>query len=211
MKTFQNLYIALNGYDIESLIEQLTKSCGRNWKRAVDREKNAKYFGEKAFAFEYIEKSALPNAGLTLFEKEPGVWYVPNIVPIESGQLSVDEYNKLLIDFKEALVDSAVQNTSIKVELTKDQVFLEDILGNEAVDALKRFSSGANKSTGHAHPCDEERWFEFLLIAQKIEKKQVSEVLEATLKEQGWSEEWAHELACEFEYSEKLLDFANGA
>lgn len=210
MKTFQNLFIDLNGYDIEKFVDLLTKNCGKNWKRAVAREENARYFNEQAFAFDYIGENELQNAGLTLFEKEPSVWYVPNIVPIVSGQLSIDEYNKLLIDFKETLVDSAVQNTSIKVELTKDQVFLEDILGKEAVDALKRFSSGANKSTGHAHPCDEERWFEFLLSAQKIEKKQVSEVLEATLKEQGWSEEWAHELACEFEYSEKLLDFANG-
>ena len=28
MKIFQNLYIVLNGYDIESLIDQLTRSCG---------------------------------------------------------------------------------------------------------------------------------------------------------------------------------------
>lgn len=211
MKTFQNLYIDLNGYDIESFIAQLTKNCGSNWKRAVEREENAKYFGEKAFAFEYVGENGLPNAGLTLFEKDQGVWYVPNIVPIESGQLSIDEYNKLLINFKESLVDPAVQDTAIKVELTKDQVFLEDIVGKKAADALKRFSSAANKSTGHSHPRDEERWFEFLLVTQKSKKELSFDVLEAILIEQGWSEEWAHDLACEFEYSEKLLDFANGA
>lgn len=211
MKTFQNLFIDLNGYDIESFIEQVTKSCGRNWKRAFDREENAKYFNEKAFAFEYIGENSLPNAGLTLFEKNPGVWYVPNIVPIESGQLSIDEYNKLLIDFKESLVSPAVQNTPIKVELTKDQVFLEDIVGKDAADALKRFSSGANKSTGHSHPCDKRRWFEFLLAAQKSGKELYSDVLEATLIEQGWSEEWAHDLALEFEHDQDLLDYANGA
>lgn len=211
MKTFQNLFIDLNGYDIESFIEQVTKSCGRNWKRAFDREENAKYFNEMAFAFEHIGENGLPNAGLTLFEKDPGVWYVPNIVAIESGQLSIDEYNKLLIDFKESLVGPAVQDKHIKVELTKDQVFLEDIVGKEAADALKRFSSAANKSTGHTHPRDEERWFEFLLAAKKSGKEPYSDVLEAILIEQGWSEEWAHDLACEFEYSEKLLDFANGA
>jgi len=211
MKTFQNLYIVLNGHDIENFIEQITKNCGRSWKRAFEREENAKYFNEKAFAFEYTGENGLPNAGLTLFEKDPGVWYVPNIVPIESGQLSIDEYNKILIDFKSSLVDPAVQNTAIKVELTKDQVFLEDIVGKEAADALKRFSSAANKSTGHSHPRDEERWFEFLLVTQKSKKELSFDVLEATLIEQGWSEEWAHDLACEFEYSEKLLDFANGA
>jgi len=53
MKTFQNLFIDLNGYDIEKFVDLLTKNCGKNWKRAFDREENAKYFHEKAFAFEY--------------------------------------------------------------------------------------------------------------------------------------------------------------
>jgi hypothetical protein len=211
MKIFQNLYIDLNGYDIDSFIGQLTKNCGEKWKRAFEREENAKYFNEKAFAFEFIGKNGLPNAGLTLFEKDQGVWYVPNIVPIKFGQLSIDEYNELLIDFKSSLVEPAVQNTPIDVELTKDQVFLVDIVGKEAAEALKRFSSLANKSTGHSHPCDEKRWFEFLLATLKSEKEPSFDLLKATLMEQGWSEEWAHDLACEFEYSEKLLDFAKEA
>ncbi|MCX7067949.1 MAG: hypothetical protein NTW85_09695 [Methylococcales bacterium] len=210
MKIFQNLYIDLNGHDIDSFIEQLTKNCGKNWKRAFEREENARYFNEKAFSFEYIGGNSLPNAGLTLFENEKGIWYVPNIIPIEIGELSVDEYNKLLIDFKISLVEPAIQNTSINVELTKDQVFLEDVVGKEATEALKRFSKLANKSTGYSHGCDEKRWFEFLLAAQKSGKQLYSDILEATLREQGWSEEWAHKLASQFEYGEKLLDFVSG-
>ncbi len=211
MKIFQNLYINLNGYDIDVFIEQLTKNCGGNWKRSFEREENAKYFGEKAFCFECLGENGLQNAGLTLFENDKGIWYVPNIIPISSNQLSIDEYNKILFDFKRFLVDPAVQNTSIKIELTKSEVFFEDIAGKEAADALKRFSFAANKSTGHSHPCDEERWFTFLLAAQKSKKELSSNILEATLIEQGWSEEWAHDLALEFEYSEKLLDFAREA
>lgn len=211
MKIFQDLFINLNGYDIDCFIEQLTKNCGSNWKRAFEREENARYFGEKAFAFEYIGGSGLPNAGLTLFENDKGIWYVPNIVPIESGQLSIDEYNRLLIDFKLALIDPVALTTPVSVDLTVDQIFLEDIVGKKAADALERFSTLANKSTVHSHPRDEERWFEFLLAAQKSEKELSSEVLEATLIEQGWSKECAYKLACEFEYSEKLLDFAKVA
>ncbi|SJM89456.1 conserved hypothetical protein [Crenothrix polyspora] len=210
MKTFQNLYIDLNGYVLDTFIEQLTKNCGKSWKRAFEREENARYFNEKAFAFEYIGGNGLPNAGLTLFEKEPSIWYVPNIVPIESGQLNVDEYNKILVDFKASLVDSAIQNTSIKVELTKDQVFLEDIVGKEAADALKRFSVAANKSSGNSHPCDKKRWFEFLVLAQKSGKNLYPNILESTLIEQGWSGEWAHDLALEFEHDQELLDFVSG-
>jgi hypothetical protein len=210
MKTFQDVYIHLNGHDIETFIEQLTINCGKNWKRAFEREENAKYFNEKAFAFEYIGENSLPNAGLSLFEKEKGIWSVPNIIPIESSQLNVDEYNKILIDFKDSLVDPAIQNTSISVELTKDQIFLEDVVGKEAADALKRFSRLANKSTGYSHGCDEDRWFEFLLAAKKSGKQRSSDILEVTLIEQGWSEEWARKLASQFEYGERLLDFVSG-
>lgn len=216
MKTFQNLYIDLNGYDIDSFIEQLTKNCGKNWKRAFEREENAKYFNEKAFSFEYIGGNGLPNAGLTLFENEKGIWYIPNIIPIEIRELSVDEYNKLLIDFKTSLVEPAIQNTSINFELTKDEIFLENIVGKEAADALKRFSSLANKSTGNSHPCDKKRWFEFLVKAQQAEEKLSLErlsfdILKSTLIEQGWSEEFAYDLAFEFENGRELLDFVNGA
>lgn len=214
MKTFRNLNIDLNGHDIESFIEQLTQNCGENWKRAFEREENAKYFKEKAFCFEYKGNNELPAAGLTLFENDEGTWYVPNIVPIESSQLSIDEYNKLLIDFKNSLIDPVAQKTSIRVELTTDKVFLEDIVGKEAADALKIFSGCANKSTGNSHPCDKKRWFEFLLAAKestkKSEKKLYSDILEATLIEQGWSEEWADKLALDFEYSQDLLDFVTG-
>ena len=211
MKIFQNLYIDLKGHEIEDFIEQLTKKCGTNWRRAFEREENAKYFNEKAFAFEYIGKDGLPNAGLTLFENERGVWYVPNIIPIKIGQLSVDEYNQLLIDFKNTLVDPVVQNTAINIQLTKDQIILEDIVGKEASEALKRFSSAANKSSGNSHPYDKKRWFEFLVAAQKAEKKLDYDILKATLIEQGWSDDFASDLAFEYENGRELLDFVNGA
>lgn len=208
MKKFQDLYIDLNGQSIEILIEQLTQNCGDNWKRAFEREENAKYLNEKAFAFEYIGND-LSQAGLTLFEKEQGIWHVPNIVPIHSSQLSTDEYNKLLIDFKESLINPIVQKNSIHIELTKDEVFIEDIVGYDAANALKQFSILANKSTGYSHPCDEKRWFKFLVQAQKSGKRLYLDILIATLIEQGWSEEWAYKLASQFEYSEELLDFIN--
>lgn len=207
MKTFQNLYIDLNGYDIESFIEQLTKNCDANWKRAFEREENAKYFREKAFSFEYAGGNGLPNAGLTLFEDENGIWYVPNIIPIEIKELSIDEYNKLLVNFKTTLVEPAIQNTPITIVLTKNEVFLDDFIDKEAIEALKRFSSLANKSTGNSHPNDKKRWFEFLVAAQKSEKKPSFDMLKTTLIEQGWSEEFAYDLAFEFEHGQELLDF----
>jgi hypothetical protein len=207
MKTFQNLYIKLNNDSIESFIEKITQNCNENWQRDFEREENAKYFREKAFSFKYTGKNELPSAGLTLFENENAVWYVPNIIPIEMKELSIDEYNKLLVDFKKTLIEPAIQNTTITITITKDEVSLDDFIDQKAVDALKRFSSLANKSTGNSHPNDKNRWFEFLVAAQKSEKKPSFEMLKATLIEQGWSEEFAYDLAFEFEHGQELLDF----
>jgi hypothetical protein len=207
MKTFQNLYIHLNEYDIETFVENLTKNCNSKWKRAFEREENAKYFREKSFSFEYVGNGELPNAGLTLFENENGDWYVPNIIPLQIREISIDEYNKLLEDFKNTLVSPAIDKTPIQVELTPSEISLEDVIGKEATDILKRFSSLANKSTGNSHPCDKERWLEFVIAAQKSERKPSFDLLKATLIEQGWTEELAFELAFEFEHGQELLDY----
>ncbi len=210
MKTFQNLYIELNNYSIDSFVEKLTQNCNESWQRDFEREENAKYFREKAFSFKYTGKNELPNAGLTLFEDEKGIWYVPNIIPIEMKELSIDEYNKLLVDFKKTLIEPAIQNTVITIKITEDKVSLDDVIDKEAVDALKRFSSLANKSTGNSQPDDKNRWFEFLVAAQKSENKPSFDLLKATLIEQGWSEEFAYDLAFEFEHGQELLAFVKG-
>ncbi len=216
MKKFQELYINLNGYDVEAFISQLTKSCDRNWKRATEREQWTKDFNEKAFSFEHIGGNGSPDALLTLIENDKGIWYVPNIIPISADQLNVDEYNKILIDFKCSLVDTVITNTPIHIQLTKNEVFLEDIVGKEVATKLELFSKSANKYIGFSGLYDRRwfenrRWFEFILAAQKSGIELSYDLLKDTLLEQGWSEEWAHDLALEYEYSEKLLDFAKEA
>lgn len=210
MKAFQNLTIDLKGYDVSRFINKVTQNCNEYWQRDIEREEQARYFRETAFSFKYVSKNELPNAGLTLFEDENGIWYIPNIIPTEMKELSIGEYNKLLVDFKKTLIEPAIQNTPIITTITKDEVSLDDFIDKEAVDALKRFSSLANKSTGNYHPNDKRRWFEFLVAAQKSEKKPSFDMLKATLIEQGWSEEFAYDLAFEFEHGQELLAFVKG-
>ena len=210
MKTFQDLYIHLNGFDMETLADLFTKQCNEFWTRAIDREKDAASIGEKAYCFERSEGGELRNAGLTLFEKIHDVWYVPNIVPIESGQLSYEEYNNLLTDFTNFIVKPVIEELTVSIELTKDQIFLEDITGEEIAGLLKTFSSLANKSTGSSHPLDKKRWFTFIYAVNKADVTVYTDILERTLVEQGWSEESSNKLAIEFELSQDLLNYVKG-
>jgi len=210
MKIFQDLFIHLNGNTIESLIEECTKQCNEFWKRAVEREENASSLGEKAYCFEHSEGDGLRNAGLTLFEKENNTWYVPNIVPIKTGQLSHNEYNDLLNSFIDSIVKPVIIGSPVQIEITNNQIFLEDVVGIEATDKLKRFSILANMSTGSSHPMDKGRWFDFLFTVSNKGVELDTDLLMSSLIKQGWSEESAHELAIEFEFAQGLLDYAKG-
>lgn len=151
---------------------------------------------------------------------------VGNIVPLEKNQLTIDEYNKILDLFYSDIVEPyRKKHADIKVlGPTSDQFDPLDYITKEALDKLERFCNAANKSTGSSHPCDEERWFDF--ICQTVDDKRVFDY--DTLfkflmdedywgrKENGflgvmgrfaWSEENAEELASEYENYVQILQY----
>jgi len=210
MKVFRDLFIKLNGVMVEDLVDQFTARCGDNWHRALDREQHAGSMGEKAFSFEHTAGDGLERAGLSLFQKEGDTWYVPNIVPLDSGQLSHDQYNKILENFLDTIVRPSIAGLSVTADLTGDILFLKDVVGDEVASLLHKFSVLANKSTGSAHPCDRNRWFDFLIAVQRKHISLNTDLLIHSLMEEGWSEDRAHDLAIEYEFAVGLLDYKEG-
>lgn len=210
MKVFRDLYIRLNGSKIEDLIEQFTVRCGGHWHRALEREKDAGSMGEKAFSFEHTAGDGLEKAGLSLFQKEGGTWYVPNIIPLDSSQLSCDQYNKILENFLDTIVRPSIAGPPVTAELTGDVVILKDVVGEDVAGLLHNFSVLANKSTGSSHPCDRNRWFDFLIAVQKKRISLDTDLLINSLMEDSWSEDRAHDLAIEYEFAIGLLDYKEG-
>lgn len=210
MKVFRDLYIKLNGVKVEELIEQFTARCGDHWHRALDREQDAGSMGEKAFSFEHTAEDGLERAGLSLFQKEGDTWYVPNIIPLDSSQLSRDQYNKILENFLDTIVRQSIAGLPVAAELSGDVVFLKDVVGEDVAVLLHNFSVLANKSTGSSHPCDRNRWFDFLIAVQKKRISLDTDLLIHSLMEDGWSEDRAHDLAIEFEFAIGLLDYKEG-
>lgn len=205
MKTFRELYIRLNRFPMDDLAERMTKLCVGVWLRRLDREEDAASFGDVAYCFEYKPDNTLERAGLSLFQKESDLWHVPNIVPLEVGQLSVDQYNQILVKFCEDIVQPAIRDTPAIYQLTEDTVSVKDVAGEEVDTLLRRFSSVANKSTGSTHPMDRKRWFDFILKAYKAGGRVDTTLLVGTLLEQGWPTDAAHELAEEYELAMDLL------
>lgn len=151
---------------------------------------------------------------------------VLNIIPMKKSRLSIAEYNDVLDLFhKEVIVPNKEKLMGLTEDYSESDKFEPlDYISSEALNKLENFCNAANKSTGSTHPLDEERWFEF--ICQTVDDDRIFdyETLRAFLmdedywgsKENGldggrgrsaWTEEWASELASEYERLCRLLQF----
>ncbi len=195
MKVFRDLYI--NKYDIQELIKSVNDNLPTVWQRAYDREENAQSLGFKAFAFTRLADEKLPSAGISVMYDNNGSWYIPNVVPLEKSTLTHDEYNAILLEFyQECLLPNA---DDVDITITNDYLSNEEILGDEASKLLKIFSDCANKNTGSSHPCDEERWYDFIIASLAHSDNINLEYLGEILQDQGWSQDQADKLVLDFE------------
>lgn len=168
---------------------------------AISRNAN----GADILAFGRNAADDLRAAGLVLWSSNDG-YYVPNIVPIESGELSIRQYNAILDDFIERIVRPVASLFDYAIDSTSARQDLEDWTSADASKKLRAFSSAANKSTGASHPMDQRRWFDFIIAVHENHSPIGTDHLFRWLHEiEGWEEESAHELAGEYENSLSLL------
>lgn len=151
---------------------------------------------------------------------------VCNIVPLQKNQLTIEEYNQLLDLFYNDIAKVYGQtHDDIKVVGPSTGCFNPlDYISESALNKLTLFCNTANKSTGSSHPCDEERWFDF--ICQTVDDGRVFDydTLSKFLqdeeywgkKEKGflgvigqfaWSDENAQELASEYDNYVRILQY----
>lgn len=210
MKTFKDVFIRVGDAGIVDYIRDVTNELRKPWKRAYENEENSKYLGEVAFCFQREGDSTLPAAGLSIFQKDGNSWYIPNVVPIEAGQLSYEEYNEIITDFYESCLMPVSAQHDIAVEISTGELKDEDIVGEIPAKLLKAFSNCANKSTGSSHPSDRNRWFKFIVAACNSKNDIDTGDLKRLLQQQGWSEEFALDLVIEFEFGRELIKHMEG-
>ncbi|ESP95075.1 hypothetical protein [Pseudoalteromonas luteoviolacea] len=207
MKRYRELIITIAERDIEQFSECLASAATKSWARNKGREDEALSFvgfSSKPYCFDHIINNE-HIASLWLANNEEGGLEVSNIVPTKEICLSVSKYNSILESFLEKVISSAKDKVNFQVSITNEEFTLEDELSEEASQALRVFSSSANKSTGHAHPLDKKRWFHFINLAFKSSSEFDTDILEKFLVEDGWDEEKASKLTIDFEYSIGLL------
>ena len=210
MKTYGEMEVALSTTPFPEFIRSLEAVKAVAWQRAESLEKSlASTTGGDMACFEFSPDQAnspLPAALVWMsFKKDASLAWVTNIVPRERRKLTEDEYNDLLDRFRMDVIQPVAVRLSLPVTRSKRDPSLEDLINPETAGALRRFSACANKSTGSSHPCDLERWNQFLFLYHRKRDKLDPTLLGEFLMEDGWSEDMAHELVAEFERGVDLL------
>lgn len=207
LEVFQDLHLRGPAGASAALHQSLKDHAVAPWRFAAEKVEQLRAMGEQgdALAFERAKTPGFESAGLVLLAADDGMEVV-NIVPLEVSELNHRAYNAILEDFAAQVATPAAKATGYRVELSSSTLQLDDELPSGVLEALRRFSVLANKSTGASHPLDQRRWFDFIILAHREGVHLDATTLARWLSEsEGWPEDGARELAGEYERARELL------
>jgi hypothetical protein len=222
MNIYKELYIYGTKEELDRMAKDIYLELPDGWTKPNNGLKNY-------ILFDYVGND-LPHSEISIYYGDnywrDGMVCVTNIVPLEKSQLDINEYNKILdLFYKEVIALYELRNEGLRVEGPTSDIFEpKNYISKEAIKKLELFCNAANKSTGSTHPCDRERWYDF--ICQTIEDDRIfdSDALYKFLKDEeywgkkpddfmggmgryAWSDEEAYKLACEYENNVEILQY----
>jgi hypothetical protein len=209
IEVFQDLRLCGQPQRRAELRQALIETASEPWRHAPDAEEEMSAVGndDDILAFFHERDDNLPAAMLVLWSRPDG-YEVTNIVPRDQRELGYTLYNRLLTEFVDKVAARAAEGAGFRVETTQSHQSIDQWAHPAVVEALRRFSSAANKSTGSSHPLDQKRWFQFLTASYEHGGELGTDQLARWLIEvEGWSEEVAHNLILQYEFGLALLRF----
>lgn len=209
MKRFRDLTVSGSPAALRELVSELSDRLHANWTRDRDAEERLAEFGGKdaeGFVFARLADVNIPAIDLFLMIDGTRA-QVPNIVPQESGDISIAQYNAVLVEFADLVRPLLARWPALKMEVSNEDVGITQWVSPEAAELLRRFSVLANMSTGSSHPSDFGRWAAFIIRVHKDGSRLYPDQLQQWLVEAlKWPPEKALKLALEYEFARELLD-----
>lgn len=223
MKTYRELYFKGDSKQLTKFVDEIGKYALGEWQivEKSDQWKEYLFFDYKG---EKVDKARVSiYLGNKIIEGELNVG---NIIPLEKNELSIDEYNAVLLKFYNDVIKPYKEcGTELTILEPSDDIFdPTTIITEEALKKLERFCRLANKATGSSHPYDRERWFDF--VCQTVDDDRIfdSSTLASFLKDENywgkksddfigvmgtyaWDEDHAYELASEYERLCEVLQY----
>ncbi len=214
MKLFRELTIDLGGASPECVAKLMRPHLGKEWAEEREYQEEIRLqapSGGTWLSYSYSGHKRFDKVFLSMVETSPSKLKVMNIVPDRVGEISMDEYNEAVRDFADRVASAVSKDAKISCCLTNDQGSVNELYPESVAEALVRFSSLANKSTGAAHPSDRERWMAFIVEAHKASEPVDTFTLRGLLEQDlGWGEDFAWKLAGNYENSRELLAYYDG-
>lgn len=209
LEVFQELVLEATSDGTSAIRSSLLMHIASNWQHDEAKEQDlmahGSQSGEDIMVFLRKPDEKAPSVGLVLWQEKNG-YKVVNIVPQESGELSISQYNAVLQDFVKHIVEPAALDKKFCVEVSKPWRAIQDWLGETPAAMLRKFSGAANKSSGASHPKDQERWQDFLIAVHKSGHREDPELLRRWLIDiEHWPEEIASNLSASYETALELL------
>ncbi len=210
MQVFRELFIRGEPEQLAATAKAICDSISGDWSRDLEAEERVRskpLLNEGPRYFFKRSKGEHQRAvNLFLLHKNDSTLWVTNIVPLESGQLSIDEYNAVMEEFVELFVKPAVARTGARVELTDAEEDLDDWMSPETAKKLRLFCREGNNSSGSMRLDDRNRWIDFIVSAHREGSDLDSSTLARWLRETGQkNEDRSYELAAEYAFARELL------
>jgi hypothetical protein len=215
MKTYRELYFKGTPKQLSQFIAQVEKYAVGDWKLVKQSERWKDYL-----FFDYTG-NLIDKARVSIYVGDKiieGELKVGNIIPAEKNELSVDEYNTVLLRFYNDVINPYKESgTELSILPPSNDIFdPTSVISKAALKKLEVFCSSANKSTGSSHPCDQERWFDFICQTVDDGKMFGYSTLASFLQDESywgrephgfigvmggyaWDKEQAYKLASEYE------------
>lgn len=223
MKIYNELYFRGMSKKLSEFVNEIKKYAVGDWKVEKTSERWKDYLFID-YCGKLVDKARISiYIGDIATEDEINVG---NIIPLEKNELTIDEYNAILTKFYEDVIKPYEKiNTDLEIKYQNNDNFEPtSVISEKALKKLELFCNSANKSTGSSHPCDRERWFDF--ICQTVDDGRIfdSTTLADFLQDESywgeksdefigvigkfaWDEEHAYELASEYEMLCEILQY----
>lgn len=145
-----------------------------------------------------------PLATIGFTEIASDHWKVYNVVPAQSRDLTIAEYNSVLLQFYDQYLRHHEGDPNFTSAPPRGHRDASEFLSQDGLELLTTFSELANKSSAGSHPLDYERWLQFVFYCHKV-NVDFEGTLHGMLVDQDWDSETAHRLCEKYTTAVEIL------
>ena len=211
MKKYIDLKICGNPSEITAYLEVLKHYVSDAFNFAEIRD--ATIAGSTEKYIEFIAKRTSDYKSRLILLQNEGSIQMCNIIPNTVSFIEIEQYNSILRHFYEDVIEHTKPD-ALKVEMSKEENSMQDLISSSAYDALILWEESCNKNSPVTHPNDRKRWLNFICeLSLNKDRLSLSDFRNWLIEDRGWyynpieEDKTINELELELEFGLDLIDY----